>query len=298
MTSIEQPRPFENSDLRRLIALIAAKRWWIVTSVVMFSLMFALAAAVMTPVYRVTAVLVSASTERNRLSDGINSALGQLGGLASLAGVGVGSNDTATEEALAVIKSRQFTERFIEDLDLMPDLFPGQWDSVNAKWKVSEAKQPTPARAFRAFAKLRTVAQDKKTGMVTVQIDWKDRLRAAEWTNELIKRINLEMRARAIAKTEASLTFLEKELATTSIIETREAINRLIEAQVKQRMLANVTDEYAFRVIDKAMAPDADEFVRPNKPLLIVLGPLLGFFFGVTGILIASLVEPRKEQLT
>jgi uncharacterized protein involved in exopolysaccharide biosynthesis len=52
----------------------------------------------------------------------------------------------------------------------------------------------------------------------------------------------------------------------------REAIPRLMEAQIKQRMLANVLHEYAFRVVDSAMPPDKADRIRPNKPLLVAAG--------------------------
>jgi uncharacterized protein involved in exopolysaccharide biosynthesis len=46
-------------------------------------------------------------------------------------------------------------------------------------------------------------------------------------------------------------------------------------------MLANVTHEYVFKIVDKAVAPDADDPVRPRKLLLIAGGPLLGFAVAV-----------------
>jgi len=81
------------------------------------------------------------------------------------------------------------------------------------------------------------------------------------------------------------LKYLERELTNTSTLGTREAINRLIEAQIKQRMLANVTLEFAFRVVDPATVADADDPVRPQKFLLFLLGPIVGFSLGVFAIL-------------
>ena len=85
----------------------------------------------------------------------------------------------------------------------------------------------------------------------------------------------------AIAQTEASVKFLEDELAATNMVETRSAVSRLMEAQINQRMYANVTQEYAFRVVDPALVPDPKDVVWPNKPLLLILGGFLGGFGGV-----------------
>src|SRR5262249_46340657 len=162
-----------------------------------------------------------------------------LGGLASLAGFAVGGGNTQTEESLAVLRSQEFTEAFIESLHLMPKLFPKRWDERTGTWKTGPGVEPpTLAQAFKYFdGRIRTISQDKKTGLVTVQIRWKNRQEATAWANALVERLNEEMRSRAITKTEASLGFLEKELNATAVVSTREAINRLIEAQIKQRML-------------------------------------------------------------
>jgi uncharacterized protein involved in exopolysaccharide biosynthesis len=249
--------------------------------------LFASVAFLMTPIYQVTAVLVPTSAERDNLGGMLGSALGSVGGLASLAGIGLGTGDSVTQEALAVLRSRQFTEQFITDMNLMPRLFAGLWDQSRGTWRADVENPPTIARAFKYFdARIRTVTHDKKTGLVKVQIEWTDRQEAAVWANELVQRLNQEMRARAIDKSEASTQFLEKELLATSLVETRQAINRLIEAQIKQRMLANVTHEYVFRIVDRALPPDQDDPIRPKKLLLLAAGPVVGFGFAAFGVLL------------
>ncbi len=276
-------------DMHEVTAKLWAKRWWIAASMAIFIVIFGIAAFVMTPVYRASILFVPAGAERNSMSESLNSALGTLGGLASLAGVRIGGNDLETEEALAVLRSRQFTVRFIEDRQLLPVLFAKRWDASAGKWKADGKEPPTLAKAYRRFDRdVRSVNQDKKTGLVTLQIDWKDRRVAAEWANDLIARLNAEMRARAIAKAEASLGFLEKELISTSVLEIRDAINRLMEAQIKQRMVANVTREFSFRVVDIAAAPDADDPVKPHKVLLLFVGALLGAVVGMLLVLLAG----------
>ena len=272
-------------DVGAVAARLWAKRWWIVASVVFFTGGLTTLAFVMTPKYRAATVLISTAQEHSNLGNALGGAIGSLGGLASLAGINIGGSNQETEESLAVLRSQQFTEGFIQDLDLMPKLFASRWDANAHRWKPG-AEPPTLAQAFKYFdAGVRTISQDKKTSLVTVQIEWKNRVEATEWANTLVERLNEEMRVRAIAKTDASLGFLNKELNATSVVSTREAINRLIEGQIKQRMLANVTREYAFRVVDKALVPDRDDTVKPKKFLMIAAGPFVGAAVGVVGVL-------------
>jgi uncharacterized protein involved in exopolysaccharide biosynthesis len=230
--------------------------------------------------------MVSVSSERNNLAGSVGQSLGQLGGgLASLAGLNVGSSDPETQEALGVLRSREFGERFITDEDLLPQLYAARWDSAAHAWKPG-MRVPTINKAFNYFNKsVRTVTQDSKTGLITLQIEWRDRNAAADWANKLLTRLNGAMRSRAIVNADASIAFLERELQTTSVVETREAINRLIETQEKQRMLANVTEQYAFRVVDPAIAPDADDPSKPPKFLMEVAGPIVGLFLSVAVVL-------------
>ncbi|HTB88477.1 MAG TPA: Wzz/FepE/Etk N-terminal domain-containing protein [Steroidobacteraceae bacterium] len=277
---------------QELFARLWRRRTWIVGSTI-FSTAVAIAIAFwMTPIYRATTVLVPAGAERNKIGS-LSSTLGQLGGLASLAGIGLGTNDIETEEALAVLHSREFTQRFIADNNLMPKLFSSKWNFSTNTWNVSEKKQPTPADAFKYLdRKVRHIQRDMKTGLVTLQIDWKDRDEAASWGNAMVERINSEMRKRAVTQADAYVGYLTQELARTTDIGTRDAINRLIESQIKQRMVATVTQEYAFRVIDRALAPDAKDRERPNKPLFAILGLLLGL---TAGCFAALVVWPRRK---
>ena len=63
-------------------------------------------------------------------------------------------------------------------------------------------------------------------------------------------------------------------------------LNRLIEAQIQQRMLANVTHEYALRTVDRAIKPDVYDKVRPKKALMTVVGGFLGAFFMAVFVLL------------
>jgi LPS O-antigen subunit length determinant protein (WzzB/FepE family) len=283
-------------DLRVIVARLWTKRWWIVLSVILFTAAFTAASFLMTPIYRATTVVVDANSGRGGVGT-LTSALGQLGGLASIAGIEVNSGTSQTAEPLAVLHSREFTEGFIRDERLMPELFYKRWDSRTGQWKGNEEDWPTLAQAFKYFDKqVRSVSRDRVTGLISVQIEWRDRIKAALWSNALVERLNAEMRSRASASTTASLGYLQKELAATSEVETRHAIGRLIETQINQRMLANVTTEYAFRVVDRALPPDTRDVAKPNKLLLLMMGPTLGLIFGAFAVLVVGAMSMRGND--
>jgi uncharacterized protein involved in exopolysaccharide biosynthesis len=290
---VELDEPF---DVRGLLTGLWVRRLWIAISVVVFTSIFGIVAFTMTPIYRSATMFVPSATARQGMSGLLGGALGSLGDLASLAGLNMGGGPTDTEEALAVLKSRQFTEAFVQDHNLMPQLFEKRWDAARQQWK-PDAPAPTPAQAYKYFNNnIRSVIEDKKTGLITLQIDWRDRVQGAQWANELMSRLNAEMRRRAIGKADASIGFLEKELNTTTVVATREAISRLIEVQIKQRMLANVTDEYAFRIVDRALPPDKIDVLKPKKALMLFAGLAVGLLVGSAVVLAVDGVGGRKRR--
>jgi uncharacterized protein involved in exopolysaccharide biosynthesis len=273
-------------DIRIAIKLLWRKRKLVMGTTCVFTLISIVIAIFTTPAYLASTVLVPASAGRGGLA-GLSSALGQFGGIASLAGISLGSEDSEVAESLAVLGSRQFLASYITSRNLLPDLFPDSWDAVSKTWKVPEEKRPTLGDACRYFAgHLLTVTQDKKTGLVTVSIEWRDRAKAAEWVNGLVEKLNSEMRDRARKKADASVAYLKEELNTTGDVGTRDAVNRLIETQVQQKMLANVTEEYSFRVVDRAAIPDLKERIRPKRVLWVLIGTLAGFLLSTSTIVL------------
>jgi len=148
---------------------------------------------------------------------------------------------------------------------------------------------------------VRSIARDRKTGLVTFSIDWRDRQQALEWNHKLVAMLNEDMRGRAMTDADNYIRYLESELGTTTLVDTRLAVSRLLEAQVKQRMMAKVTREYAFRIVDSGMVPDADDPVRPQKLKMFLLGPAIGLVLGMGYVLLAWALGgsgPRSDGST
>jgi LPS O-antigen subunit length determinant protein (WzzB/FepE family) len=100
---------------------------------------------------------------------------------------------------------------------------------------------------------------------------------AADWANAYVAAANEVARRRAIEEATHMLKFLHEELGKTSVLGVQQGIYQLVETQINTIALANVRQEYAFRVVDPATAPDPDRPVRPIRPLIVALGAALGF---------------------
>jgi uncharacterized protein involved in exopolysaccharide biosynthesis len=279
-----------NSDLVELydfFGALRARRLLIVFTTIAFCLAMLALAFYMTPIYRATAVLAPVTSNDNSSSEE-NSPVDLISGLT---GAISAATDRQTDEEMTVLRSREFTEDFIRANDLLPVLFPKLWDTRQGRWKAGIKKIPTLERGYLAFDKIRKLDLDNELDFVTLQIDWPDRIKAAEWVNQMAERLNDELRARAIKRADDSLAFLEKELESTVDVENREAIGRLMESQIKTKMLAHVTPDYEVRILDRAMVADSDLPVRPKKVLMGAVGAAFGALVGI-GI---SLLLYRRE---
>jgi uncharacterized protein involved in exopolysaccharide biosynthesis len=222
------------------------------------------------------------------------SMLSQLGGLASIAGNLLPSSSNSAEY-VAILKSDFYTSRFIESRQLLPLLFAKEWDSASKAWRDPD-DAPTLGDAIEEFNEnIRSVAEDKKTGLVTVTVRWRNRQQAAEWANLLVDDVNGVIRRRAIDETKATLGYLKQQLEKTTQVEVQEAIYKLMEGQAKTLMLAETRPDYAFRVIDPARVPEYRNKVAPKRLLFAALGFVLGALFATGWIARQTLREPRVD---
>lgn len=239
----------------------------------------------MRPVYRATAVLMPVASKEL----GSGAVAGLLSRLGGDGGLGLGDS-SQRDEALAVLKSRQFAEQLITDEKLLPLFFPDQWDAASGKWSETDPSRiPSDWDAWIYFDRnIRTVLEDQDRGLVTIRVEWSDPVQAARWANLMVARANEDLRARKLSQLESSLEFLQSELRNAQLVELRAAISQVMESQINERMLANVRPEYAFRIIDPAVAPDVDQPERPKKLLLAAVGLTAGALFGlVVGLVVA-----------
>jgi len=234
-----------------------------------------LIAFLLPPVYRAEALLAPVSQDK---SEGLSAMANQFGDLAALAGVNLGTNKDKTAESIAALKSRSLSVAFIEKENLKPILFPRKWSAENKKWK-DQDDVPTDWEAFEIFDKdIRSVSVDRKSGLVTLVIEWKDPALAAKWATSLVKQVNNRLRTEAIEEAERSIAYLEKQLGSTSSVEIQQAIYRIIETQTKKKMIASTREEYAFTVIDPAVSPE--ERARPKRLLIRLAGIIIGVSAG------------------
>ena len=283
-------------DLLEYWRVIWKKRMFILGTSFLAAVLAAGVSLMMSDIYRAEALLAPAGSEEGK--GGISSVLGGLGGLASLAGVSVGGS-SSVEENIAVLKSREFIWDFVKDEKLMPILFADDWDAEAGHWIAEDKEdQPTLWDAWRLLVEngVLQASIDKDSGLVRVSIDWEDPELASLWVNKLVQRINAYLREQAIAQSQEKLKYLNHELSKTVIEENRRALYDLISAEQKQAMLANTQQDFAFRVVDPAVAPDKK--IKPKRAMIVIITAFVVGFLSVVFVFVQEGLRKRQEEET
>jgi uncharacterized protein involved in exopolysaccharide biosynthesis len=247
-------------SFRDLIADLWRARWFIGIATLSLSLGVAVLAIVLPKKYEAKVVLSVVSKES---SGGVSELAGRLGGLASLAGIGLSGN-AEKDEAIAVLRSDGIIAKYIETNQLLPVLFQEVWDASAESWKVPPGEEPTLWKATRKFVDdIRDVSSNTESNLVTLTIKWRDPLVAAKWANDLIKLVNEHQRARAIEESERHIQYLKEQVSRTAEVEARQVIYEVMQGEINKVMLARGREEYAFRVVDPAVPPEDPYSPRP-----------------------------------
>ncbi|MBL1272310.1 MAG: LPS O-antigen length regulator [Oceanospirillales bacterium] len=296
-------------DLRQLFATLWAGKWIVIA----FTILFAaggVAFALMKPDIYQASVLVAPANDEG----GVKGLSGQLGGLASLAGInlgGGGSNQTII--AKEVLQSRAFLINFIRRHQLaVPLKAVDGWNKEKHQWQYNrevynpETEEwlkgdngrsfaPTNWDLVEAFRRIHlNVSENKDTGMLTISIKSLSPTAAKEWAGLLVADINEHMRREDVGTSEARIDYLESKLEETSIAGMQQVFYQLIESETRTVMLANAQPEYVFKTVDPAVAPQ--EKSEPKRALIVMLAVMLGGMLGVFIVFVRAFMRNDKAD--
>ena len=288
-------------DLRELFGVLWREKKKII-GITLFFAVFSVAFALWLPnEYKATVVLAPAQQE----SGGLAGALGQLGGLASLAGVNIGAGDsTESKIAQKVMRSWNFIDNFIVENDLSIEVYAvNRWyeeenklaidddlyDIKTRQWLIvdddtNELRPPTSWELFKAFEKRVSVSEDVKTGLVEVSIKYFSPYIAKAWVDLYVRAINEHMQEREVDKVNRNIDYLQNQIGTTAIAEMQEVLYTLVEEQMKAKMVAEASPDFAFLMVSPSMIPE--EKSQPKRALICILGTLLGGMLSVLLVLV------------
>ena len=294
-------------DLRELFGVLWAGSRKIIAITAVFAFVSVIYALSVSDQYKATVLLAPAQSDSSDLSG----ALGRLGGLASLAGVDIGGGDSSEAKmAQEIMKSWSFIDGFIADNDLAVELSAvqdwskgsnellindGVYDTENKQWLIENESgvtgPPSSWVLFQAFSERLVVSENKKSGLVSVSIEYYSPQIAKQWLDMYVAAINAHMQQRQMEKVTNNINYLQAQIEKTSIAEMREVFYTIIAEQTKNKMLAEASPEYAFVAVSPSMVPE--EKSQPKRAFICIIGTLLG---GILSVLLVLVMHYARKS--
>jgi len=295
-------------DLRELFGVLWAGSRKIIAITAVFAFVSVIYALSVSNQYKATVLLAPAQSDSSDLSG----ALGQLGGLASLAGVDIGGGDSSEAQmAQEIMKSWSFIDVFIAENNISVEVYAAEgwsrgsnelqidddiYDAETKTWLVEndntgEVGPPSSWVLFQAFSERLVVSENKKSGLVSVSIEYYSPQIAKQWLDMYVAAINAHMQQRQMEKVTNNINYLQAQIENTSIAEMREVFYTIIAEQTKNKMLAEASPEYAFVAVSPSMVPE--EKSQPERAFICIIGTLLG---GILSVLLVLVMHYARKS--
>ena len=115
--------------------------------------------------------------------------------------------------------------------------------------------------------------EDKTTSLYRVSVTLDDPHLASMICNNIITALNSKFREQAIQRSLLKVKYLKKELASTSLSDMKNVLYTMLQAENQKAMLANITKNAAFEVIDPAVS---GSLIKSNRKTIVTLGVVSG----------------------
>jgi hypothetical protein len=174
------------------------------------------------------------------------------------------------------MKSWSYIEGFIADNNIAVEVYAAEgwnkssntlaidddiYDTTQQSWLVEdddtgELRRPTSWELFEEFQEKLSVSEDKKSGLVSVSIEYYSPQIAKQWVDMYVESINRFMQQRQIDKVTRNINYLQEQIEKTAIAEMQEVFYTIIEEQTKNKMLAEASPDYVFVAVGPSMVPE------------------------------------------
>jgi len=254
-------------DLRSMWRTMRDNFWLIACATAAGIVIAAAIALTATPIFRAEVVIAEVEEPGKTLLGG------QLGGLASLAGVDLGGLGGDSRRSVATLRSRTLAENFVRENELLPELLRGS------------SKPPTLWLGVERFRrKVLSIREDSRTHLIAVSVAWTDPASAARLANAYVSMADELLRARAIEDASRNIEYLNRQITATTVVEVQRVMYRLVESETKSLMLASSRREYAFTVVDPAVPPELRYY--PRRTAMVLIGAIAGLLLGIAAAVV------------
>ena len=230
------PDPYIEDEINLLdYWRIVMKRWKIIAGIFVISVVTAaIISLLMTPIYQAKATLMPVESSGGRLSG----ALQNLSSLPFVGGMVPGIGGASATKLVAVLKSRTLAEDVIHALNLTRIFFKDKKD-----------KPPSLEDAVESLTDITKIADDKKGGVISISVEYKDPKIAADIANHYTTVLQKFINENTLSMAKRNRIFIEDQLEKVKR-ELKEAEEAMKSFQTDKKIVAiDAQTEAAIRVL-------------------------------------------------
>ena len=134
---------------------------------------------------------------------------------------------------------------------------------------------------MKTMNETRIIYEDLKSGVIEYSIESPFPEFATSYLNKSIEEINLKIREMSKEDGKKNISYLEKEISTTNLLQAQTVLYAILQDEKQNLMIANTREDFVFKVIDKAIVPK--QKFKPSRRTIAIssffLGILLSFIY-------------------
>jgi LPS O-antigen subunit length determinant protein (WzzB/FepE family) len=284
-------------DIKKLLQILWHGKIFIVALTSVFSITAVIYSLTLPNVYQSNALLSPVAESSS------SQAMGNIGGLASLAGIDI-SSGTGGNVVKSLQKARTFS--FFRD-NILPNIFlpdlvaMNSWDEDNNIIIYNEelfnqntqtwSHLPSDQKSHKLFLEITSLKENNK-GFVTVSVKHRSPYIAQAWAKLIVEQLNDFYRTKDKLEAQLEIDFLNIQMLQTRHTEIKQVIAQLIQQKMQQLTLIEANEFYVFSYLDSPLV--MEEKVEPNRKSISILGAVLGGLLGILIILIQHYLGYRK----
>ncbi len=240
----------------------------------------------------------------------LNSNLSSLAAFAGFETSQISTNNL--NEAIALIQSRTFFNRFVSERSILPELLALiSWDGNIKKydeniydveknqWLGLEENIVTPSEeeAHKYFLENFSINKNRDTGLIEISFTSRSNKFSKKILEMLIEDINDYYRERDVQRLMDRISFLNDEISKVSVSEIRLSMSNLLSNYMSELAVANMSNSYIFEYIDNPSLPEKKSF--PRRKLIVSIFVISGLISSVLFLLLLFLFDKKisKDKL-
>ena len=234
--------------------------------------------------------------------------LSQYSGVASMAGIRIPSASIdKTSLAIESIKSRDFFNYVFKKHNLLPFIMaPAIYELDTNRLIYDEdyfnfdknkwvKEPPSYQEAHLKFLQNIKIEKSKNSGFLNISYSHISPYAAKNILDIIILEINQTIKEKDLIEINKSLNYLTLQVDKNEIYELRNAINNLIEAELKKKMVNRINDDYLLKIIDSSYVPYRK--FAPNRSVIVVVYTFFGLFLSIIMVILKYNFFDKKKNI-